>query len=162
MKSIEEKLKFIKRKIVSLQRIVEEINTEFPHRPFTLDGRLVGDLGEIIAETVYDLTLHERVTPYHDATTPDGRNVQIKATFKKSLTFSHVPDYYLGLKLYPDGSFEEVFNGPGKVIRDHDAHRKGIGKQLLSFPIKVLEDLSKEVKSPDRIKTRGGVKLNNT
>ncbi len=161
MKSIEEKLKFIKRKIVTLQKIVKEINTEFPHRPFTLDGRLVGDLGEIIAETVYDLKLNKGVTPYHDAMSRE-RNVQIKATFKKSLTFSHVPEYYLGLKLYPDGSFEEIFNGPGKVIRDRYAKRKGIGKQLLSFPIKVLGGLSGEVKASDRIKKRRGVKLNNT
>lgn len=29
----------------------------------------------------------------------DGRHVQIKATFKNSLTFRRVPDYYLGFKL---------------------------------------------------------------
>jgi hypothetical protein len=37
-------------------------------------------------------------------------------------------------KLYPDGTYDEVFNGPGDVILQRSAQRKGLGKQLLSFP----------------------------
>jgi hypothetical protein len=88
---------------------------------------LVGDVGEVIAELEYDVALHDVSQPNHDATTSDGRNVQIKATFKDSLTFKTVPDYYLGFKLYPDGRHEEVFNGPGKVIYHRYVARKGVG-----------------------------------
>jgi hypothetical protein len=83
----------------------------FPNRAFTIDGRLVGHVGEVIAALEYDVTLHDISRPNHDATTSDGRNVQIKPTFKDSLTFKTVPDYYLGFELYSDGGHEEVFNG---------------------------------------------------
>jgi len=65
---------------------IERLKESFPNRAFTIDGRLVGDVGEVIAALEYDVILHEVSRATHDATTPDGRNVQIKATFKESLT----------------------------------------------------------------------------
>lgn len=58
--------------------------------------RVVGDVGEVIADLEYAIILHDTSQPGYDATTSDGRNVQIKATLKDSLTFKTVPDYYLG------------------------------------------------------------------
>lgn len=87
---------------------INSLKQAFPNRAFTIDGRLVGDIGEVLAALEYDVELHDVSRPNHDATTSDGRNVQIKATFKNSLTFKTVPDYYLGFKLYPDGHHEEV------------------------------------------------------
>ncbi|MBV8659962.1 MAG: hypothetical protein JO142_19250 [Burkholderiales bacterium] len=133
---------------------IERLKSEFPSRKFTIDGRLVGDIGEVIAERDYDLTLHEVSQPDHDAVTTDGRNVQIKATFKDSLTFKTTPDYYLGFKLYPDGRCEEIFNGPGHLIHGRYAHRKGIGTSLLSFPNKTLKALSITVEQSQRIPLR--------
>ena len=66
---------------------VKQLEKAFPNRAFTIDGRLVGDIGEVIAALEYDLVLHETSQPTHDADTADGRHVQIKATFKESLTF---------------------------------------------------------------------------
>src|SRR5436190_19759510 len=97
---------------------IERLKRAFPNRSFTIDGRLVGDVGEVIAALEYDVVLHDVSQPNHDATTSDGRNVQIKATFKNSLTFKTVPDYYLGFKLYPDGTHEEISNRTGKLILD--------------------------------------------
>lgn len=133
---------------------IERLKAAFPNRRFTIDGRLVGDLGEVIAALEYDVVLHEIIQPNHDATTSDGRNVQIKATFKQSLTFRTVPDYYLGFKLHPDGRHEEVFNGPGKVIYDRYVKRKGIGVVLLSFPVAELRRLSAAVPEDQRIPRR--------
>jgi hypothetical protein len=126
----------------------------FPNREFTIDGRLVGDIGEIIAALEYDVVLHDASQPDHDATTPNGRRLQIKATFKDSLTFKTIPDYYLGFKLFPDGRHEEVFNGPGSAIYERYKHRKGIGVQLLSFPNKELKALSRGVLAHERIPKR--------
>ena len=133
---------------------ISQLKTTFPNRKFTIDGRLVGDIGEVIAALEYDLNLHETSQPDHDATTSDGRNVQIKATFKDQLTFKTIPDYYLGFKLFKDGRFEEIYNGPGDIIYKRYGHRKGIGKQLLSFPISELRELSKQVTPDQRILKR--------
>ena len=133
---------------------IERLKDAFPNRKFTIDGRLVGDIGEVIAELDYDVSLHLVMRPGYDGRTSDGRDVQIKATFKDSLTFVSVPDYYLGFKLYNDGSYEEVFNGPGNLISDRYRGRKNIGVKLLSFPIAELRKLSQQVEQNQRIPKR--------
>jgi hypothetical protein len=133
---------------------IARLKKAFPNRQFTIDGRLVGDIGEIIAALEYDVVLHEVSQRDHDAATPNGRRLQIKATFKDSLTFKTTSDYYLGFKLFPDGRYEEVFNGPGKIIYERFKHRKGIGVQLLSFSNKDLKALSREVPAHERIPKR--------
>lgn len=134
---------------------IERLKSAHPHRLFTIDGRLVGDVGEVIAGLEYDIVLDETSQKDHDGhCTSDGRKVQVKATFKDSLTFKSTPELYLGLKLYPDGRHEEVFNGPGQLIADRFAHRKGIGDVLLSFPIAELKALSMTVAEVDRVPCR--------
>jgi hypothetical protein len=134
---------------------IDHLEKTFPHRAFTIDGRLVGDIGEVIAALEYDVVLDEVSRANHDAVTSDGlRNVQIKATFKDSLTFRTRPDYYLGFKLYPNGEHEEIFNGPGQIIFDRYVARKGVGVNLLSFPIAELRKLSEQVPENERIPKR--------
>ena len=133
---------------------IQHLAEAFPSRAFTIDGRLVGDIGEVIAALEYDVEIHLVAQAKHDATAPGGRNVQIKATFKESLTFGSIPDYYLGFKLYPDGRHEEIFNGPGRLIAERYASRKGLGNTLLSFPIRELRKLSEQVADTERIPKR--------
>jgi|LNAP01.1.fsa_nt_gb hypothetical protein len=130
---------------------IEQLNKSFPNRKFTIDGRLVGDIGEIIAELEYDIILDEVSQATYDGTTSDGRRVQVKATFQNSLTFKTTPDYLLGFKLFQDGSYEEIYNGPGRLIQEKYAHRKGLGSTLLSFPNTALSELSKNISDNDRI-----------
>jgi hypothetical protein len=118
------------------------------------DGRLVGDIGEVIAAIYYDLELNDVSRHTHDAITSDGRHVQIKATFQKPLTFGKTPDLYLGLKLNPDGTYEEVFNGPGKMIYDCSAKRAGIGQKLIPVSVSQLRGLNEQVAEADRIPRR--------
>jgi hypothetical protein len=134
---------------------IEQLKQAFPNRAFTIDGRLVGDVGEIIASIEYDIVLDTVSRPVHDATTSDGRQVQIKATFKDSLTFRSTPDYYLGLQLFEDGRHAEIYNGPGQVIFDRYQHRRGIGVNLLSFPTTELRILSQGIVDEERIPLRG-------
>jgi hypothetical protein len=133
---------------------IERLRSAFPKRSFTIDGRLVGDVGEVVAALEYDLVLHDVSQPNHDAITSDGKGVQIKATFKESLTFRTTPELYLGFKLYPDGRHEEVFNGPGRIIHERYLKRKGIGVSLLSFPIAELRRLSAAVPQDQRVARR--------
>lgn len=130
------------------------LQTEFAHRRFTIDGRLVGDIGEIIAATEFDVTLDEVGRATHDGVTGSGRNVQIKATFQNHLTFGKTPQLYLGFKLFEDGRHEVIFNGPGQNIFDRYAHRQGIGVKLLSFPISELRKLSASVADHERVPKR--------
>ena len=129
-------------------------------RHFTLDGRLIGDIGEALAVQHYAITLTTTQTAVHDAVTADGRKVQIKATMKDSLTFpwGDAPDYYIGLKILEDGTPLEVYNGPGAIIREALAGRKSrpkTGSHVVS--IGVLARLQKSVPPNEQIPKREGV-----
>jgi hypothetical protein len=137
-------------------QIVKQLQSAFPKKRFTLDGRLVGDLGEILVEDAYDVELNEGSQKHHDAITSDGRKVQIKATMQNSLTFpaDHIPDYYLGIKIHADGTFTEVFNGPGLVAWGGVKNRKPTKTNLHSISIKALAQLNGTVQAKDRIPRR--------
>ena len=145
--SISEALSLIFQGITKLKEL-------FPQKAFTIDGRLVGDIGEVLATLEYDVMLYPVQTPGHDGITSDGRQVQVKATFQNSLTMTAVPEMYLGLKLSPDGSHREVFNGPGSVIALAFAHRAGIGEQQLSFSVAALLNLSEQVPAAQKVARR--------
>jgi hypothetical protein len=143
--------------VLALEKVftaIDALRKAYPKRSFTIDGRLVGDIGEVLAEINYDIELYKTQKPKHDAETPDGRKVQIKATFKNSLTFTSIPEYYLGLKLYPDGSFVEIYNGLGRKISQRWKHRKGLGTTQLSFPLNELSILSARLHPYERIQRR--------
>lgn len=133
---------------------INRLKDAFPKKEFTIDGRLVGDIGEVVAALEYDIELFDVIVKGHDGKSSDGRLVQVKATFKDSLTFRTVPEYYLGLKLYRNGKHEVIYNGPGGLIYEKYKHRKGIGKDLLSFPNSDLRELSTKVPDNDRIAKR--------
>lgn len=147
----------IKKALNKIFRGIEGLKSIHPGRKFTIDGRLVGDIGEMLAELHYQIELDEVSKPMHDGTDSYGRRVQVKATFKDSLTFKKSPDVYLGLKLFEDGRFEEIYNGPPDNIVNTYNHRKGFGEELLSFPIKKLRELSSNISNEDRVIRRTNV-----
>ncbi len=146
----------IRKAIKDLLQIVATLHQQYPKKKFTLDGRLVGDLGEILAEEEYELELYDGIVKYHDGETPDGRQVQIKATMKNLLTFpqDHVPDYYLGIKIHQDGSITEIFNGPGAIAKKVIENRAPNKYNLHSVTLSALEELNKTVSEKDRIPKR--------
>jgi len=152
MNEKETKEAIIRKALENIFQGIEVLSKSFK-KEFTIDGRLVGDIGETLAALDYDIDLFDISQPDYDGIS-DGKKVQIKATFKESLTFKKTPERYLGLKLSSDGTYEEIYNGPGQIIYDHYKHRKGIGKVLLSFPNNELRKLSKSVSDSDRIRKR--------
>lgn len=136
-------------------------HTSQGRKKFTLDGRLLGDIGEILVASAYDLVLLDGLQRHHDAVSSDGRRVQIKATMKESLTFpaSHVPSYYLGIRIRPDGSFEEIFNGPGSIARIAIKNRQHPKTNLHSISLVSLQALQLRVPKKRRIPLRKAARL---
>lgn len=91
----------------------EALERLFPGRRFTLDGHLVGSVGEVIAAYMFDLKLNPASTLGHDARSPDGRNVEIKMTQGTRVAIRHEPDHLLVLHRPRGGPVKIVFNGPG-------------------------------------------------
>ena len=61
--------------LIQLQAIVTDLQHSYPKKRFTLDGRLVGDLGEILAESVYEIDLFLGLEKHYDAVCSDGKLV---------------------------------------------------------------------------------------
>jgi hypothetical protein len=99
--------------IRELYAVTGRLEAMYPERKFTPDGHMVGSLGEVVAAEMHSLELFEASHPVHDAVAPDGRLVQVKATQGSRVALTDEPDYLIVLKLRRDGTFDEVYNGPG-------------------------------------------------
>lgn len=65
-----------------------------------------------------------------------------------------MPDYYLGIQIHRDGTFSEVFNGPGRIAAKAVETRKLPKTNLHSISINALKQLNDSVLEKDRIPKR--------
>lgn len=110
------KIVAIRKKVQKLIEIVNELESDFPGRHFTLDGHLVGSIGEVMAKYYYDIDLAKPSEKLHDGTVKvQGveRKVQIKITQQNNIVINGEPEYLLVLYLTKAGDVYEVYNGPG-------------------------------------------------
>lgn len=141
--------------IRKLYGIVKKLETAHPGRHFTLDGHLVGSLGEVYAAEHYGLELARASEKTHDGAAPDGRLVQIKATQRKSIGIGSEPNYLIVLLISQEGEFEEIYNGPGNLVwnqvKDKPMPKNGQYQVSLSR----LRELNTRVADKDRIEPVG-------
>lgn len=147
------------KEINQLLEITEKLRTIYKKydKQFTLDGKLVGDIGEVLAAEKYGLDLLSENEPLHDAIEKTtGRKVQIKSSFKGYSYFphDHVPEFFLSLNLEHDGSISELFNGPGEYIKEHYIQARSLKPYKNSYYTLskgVLLKLNEEVNAKDKI-----------
>ena len=130
--------------------IVAKLETAFRGRHFTPDGHLVGSLGEVLAAYYYDLELLPASVAAHDATTRDGRHVQIKATQTDRVALRADCACLLVLKLDARGGFDEIYNGPGSPVWAAAGKVQSNGQRSIS--LSKLCALQSAVADGDRIK----------
>lgn len=137
--------------VKQLYATVNELEVMFPGRHFTPDGHMVGSLGECLVADAYNLDLKTASNKGYDAITESGLEVEIKATQSKTVAFRSQPQHTIIIKILPDGTFEEIYNGPGSFVWEQFK-----GKQLPSngqFQISLsrLRELNKMVAQLDRV-----------
>lgn len=137
-------------RIKELYKITSELENEYPGRKFTPDGHLVGSIGEVIVAENYGLELFRNSTEKHDAKTKEGNLVQIKATQINRIAISAEPEYLIVIKILSDGSWIEIYNGPGKDVWDNAGKMQKNGQRPIS--IHKLKCLMENVKDSDKIK----------
>jgi hypothetical protein len=140
--------------VLELYGIVNQLEELYEGRKFTLDGHLIGSLGEAYAEENYDITLHQPSAQLHDGYTSDGREVQIKATqgSRVSLSAEGAPDYLLVLSLDKEGIFAEVYNGPGEEPFNNAGKTQKTGQRQIG--LSKLRELNEGVNDLERIPSR--------
>ncbi len=92
---------------------------------FTLDGRFVGDLGELIAAQFFAIKLHPRQSPCDDGTCAVGLQtlrVQVKCRRKSTGIDIHwQPELLLVLEIDEKWeNWDTVYNGPGAFLSQSD------------------------------------------
>lgn len=145
----------LRRKVGELVQIVNELEEAYPGRHFTLDGHLVGSMGEVLAEYYYGVELYKPSAKKHDGCVR-GKEVQIKATQRDVVLLGEEPDYLLVLYLANTGAAFEVYNGPGKLAWDSVENKDMRGYKHLR--INKLMELDSLVKDEDRIPQVNGIR----
>lgn len=86
-------------------------------RDFSLDGRLVGDIGELVGAFIAPITLTGGAGAEYDGflKTNPKKLVQIRCSLRDdSISINHGEGYFLGIQLTEEdgGQFRVVFDGP--------------------------------------------------
>lgn len=128
--------------IFSAQNALRELAPEYK---WTGMGNLLGDYGELLAVSNYNLTLAPSGADGYDAIRTDGKTVQVKANHSSStIGFRGSADYLLVLKIESDGSYEEIFYGPFKTVEAQSNFSKRDNKRTMTISkLRKLQDSKK-------------------
>jgi hypothetical protein len=144
----QEKMDNVRLRVQKLVDIVNELESDFPGRHFTLDGHLVGSIGEVMAAYYYGIELYTASYAAHDGEI-DGKRVQIKISQQDKIAIRHEPEYLIALYLNKSGNIYEVYNGSGKEPWDNASKEDKNNNRYMT--INKLMDLDKNVSCDGRI-----------
>ncbi|MDW9679677.1 DUF6998 domain-containing protein [Sinorhizobium meliloti] len=92
---------------------------------FTLDGKLLGDIGEALVADAYGLSPPRKRAPGIDAYAVDGRSVQIKATQDENAGPAFAPGkgvanhlIFLWIDFRKEKHAHVLYNGPEAPVRE--------------------------------------------
>ena len=109
--------------IKELLQIIKNLQEKYkPHgRKFSLDGKLVGDIGEVLCAEKFGLELYkENQSIYDGFQRSTGKRVQIKSSFRNYCYFpfgeDKIPDYFLAVNILENGELEILYNGTGLFL----------------------------------------------
>lgn len=136
-------------RIKAIYAITGELEALYPGRHFTPDGHMVGSIGEVIVADAYGLELLTASAKTHDARAQDGKMIQIKATQRDRIAISSEPDYLIAIRIHSDGSYEEIYNGPGNLVWQAAGPMQKNGQRSISTA--KLSNIAKTVCKDDRI-----------
>ena len=134
----QEAVKHIIATIFSAQEALRDLA---PEQRWAGMGNLLGDYGEYIALSNYNLKKAPGGADGYDAVTADGLKVQIKANHSSStIGFRGEADLLLVLKVESNAEWRELYYGPFKPVKEKAAYSKRDNKHMI--PIAKLQDLT--------------------
>lgn len=137
--------------VKQLYTTVQELETMFPGRHFTPDGHMVGSLGEALVADAYGLELKTASNKGHDAVAVGGLQVEIKATQGNVVAFRSQPQHAIVIRILPDGTFEEIYNGPGSPVWQLFAGKELPSNGQFQVSLGTLRRLDQLVAEADRV-----------
>ena len=145
--------------IRQLYGITDTLESDFSdhERHFTLDGHLLGSIGEVYVAERYNIRLFVSSFKGHDGVIKDRRErlVQIKVTQsrtrKKAIGLSSEPEWLLVLQVSVEGEFIEVYNGPGDIVWNLVKDKPKPSNGQYQVALRRLLELNESVADDDRI-----------
>jgi hypothetical protein len=141
----------VEKYVKEIYRLASELGDMFPGRHFTPDGHLVGSLAEVHAAYDYGIELYPASNEMYDGTV-NGKEVQIRARSGESVGIKGPYERLLVLKIFPNGKYENVYNGDGKRVWER---LKADGNKMVRGEIPCrfskLRELQKDVPPEDRL-----------
>jgi hypothetical protein len=130
----------LQEEIQNLWNIVKRLETEYSedNRRFTVDGHLLGSLGEVYTKEKFDLELLPNSEKIHDAKDKRGNFYQIKITQRDKIFLKTEPDNLIVIAIDEIGYPKIIYNGDGKTVWNLIKDKNQIHK---SVSIKQLSDL---------------------
>jgi hypothetical protein len=141
----------------ALYSATDRLEALFPGRKFTLDGHVVGSIGEVLAAYMFDLNLFGGSNKGHDAITSDRRNVEVKLTQGTGVAIRHEPDHLIVLQRMKGRPLEVIFNGPGRLAWEKAGKMQKNGQRPIS--ISALRKINSVVWEAERLPIKRTVQL---
>ena len=133
--------------IKDLYALAEKLNSIFPEKPFTPDGRMVGDIGEAIASIEFGVVLDEKLQRHWDGYREDysgnKRKVQIKTT-QKDETYLKKPPHdgdLLVFQIFKNGDWKCCYNGGILPVWDSLSNKKPDSTGAKFIKLSKLEEI---------------------
>lgn len=149
------KIEALKHEYKTISSMISRMEKDFPNRHFTMDGHLIGSIGECMAAYYYNIDLAPSSQKDYDGI-KDGIEIQIKTTQRSTVLIHSKPEHLIVLKLLEDGDVMEVFNGPGDVIWSEAGKKDSHG--YYRFSIRKLVKLNSTVPEEKRIADENGIR----
>jgi hypothetical protein len=138
----EREQKAVKHIIATIFSAQDALRDLAPDQRWAGMGNLLGDYGEYIARSHYNLTKAPRGADGYDAVTADGLKVQIKANHSSStIGFRGEADLLLVLKVESNAEWRELYYGPFKPVKEKATYSKRDNKYMI--PVARLQNLAK-------------------
>lgn len=136
-------------------KAVRSLEARYPGRKFTIGGTFMGSLGEVMAEQAYDIKLLKQGAKDHDAIDGKDRKIQIRINSRNATPLkAKLPEYLLALKFTRSGGFEEVYNGPGKILKSLLKGRKPDTSGFIAIQHTKLRSMMCQINISDRVSRR--------
>lgn len=142
------KIEAVQHMLASIFTAQRALRSLAPEYRWTGLGNLLGDFGEFVAINHYDLTKAPGGSSGYDASTSDGKTVQIKTNYHANqIGFRGEADLLLVVGVNPDGTWSEVYFGDFAVVRENSRYSARDNKHMIA--ISKLKALDPDINPAD-------------
>lgn len=118
--------------VAELYRAIEKLQTIYG-RKFTLDGHVLGSIGEVVAQETFGFELLPMSARAHDAQCKTRGAVQVKITGGKSIAMRQNCNHLIVLKVLSPEEAEVVYDGPGAPVWEAAGKMQSNGQRTISL-----------------------------